>query len=336
MSRLRIVKGKITEIVGGDLRYYSEADIVEAAGDTYSEKSAKNILHNGNPGKYVEPNQKQYQYPILILQGSRRKGKNRKNDGTANDMLYKDYPENSIGFQRLRNELYSETYSVDKQENWYNYSSREDNATNQANSKIEKIKNFCKKSDSELFDIFRDDIKGFAMGELENVAVSMVDAVKSNKGGVYNNINLTNAVIAHQNSQNFISAIKTNIQQYLSQNKGEISGLEIKDDSKGILYDMLVEDNVSSPKFSDKFGGLGITINDVWAYQVYITYYKTTNNHFQMNLNYIYWDHFGLDYPDIQKYNNDIFFAWFIVQHFREYKPLLTKIDIVGKHSGFF
>ena len=51
MSRLRIVKGKITEIVGGDLRYYSEADIVEAAGDTYSEKSAKNILHAGNPKK---------------------------------------------------------------------------------------------------------------------------------------------------------------------------------------------------------------------------------------------------------------------------------------------
>lgn len=50
MSRTRIVKGKITEIVGGDLRYYSEADIVESAVDVYSEKSAKTISHAGNPG----------------------------------------------------------------------------------------------------------------------------------------------------------------------------------------------------------------------------------------------------------------------------------------------
>lgn len=69
MSRIRTVKGKITEIIGGDLQYYSEADIVESSAKTYSEKSTKTILHNGNPGKYVEPNQKQYQYPILILQG---------------------------------------------------------------------------------------------------------------------------------------------------------------------------------------------------------------------------------------------------------------------------
>ena len=50
MSRIRIVKGKITEIVGGDLQYYSETDIVESAAETYSEKSAKTISYAGNPG----------------------------------------------------------------------------------------------------------------------------------------------------------------------------------------------------------------------------------------------------------------------------------------------
>lgn len=51
MSRTRIVKGKITEVVGGDLQYYSSADIVESSADIYSEKSAKNILHAGSPSK---------------------------------------------------------------------------------------------------------------------------------------------------------------------------------------------------------------------------------------------------------------------------------------------
>lgn len=51
MSRIRIVKGKITEIVGGDLQYFSEADIVEVAAETYAEQSTKEILHDGNPEK---------------------------------------------------------------------------------------------------------------------------------------------------------------------------------------------------------------------------------------------------------------------------------------------
>lgn len=51
MSRTRIVRGKISEVVGGDLRYYSEANIIENATDIYSEKSAQTILHNGNPEK---------------------------------------------------------------------------------------------------------------------------------------------------------------------------------------------------------------------------------------------------------------------------------------------
>lgn len=51
MSRIRIVKGKITEIIGGDLRYYSEGDIVEIAAETYSEKSAGKILYGDNPEK---------------------------------------------------------------------------------------------------------------------------------------------------------------------------------------------------------------------------------------------------------------------------------------------
>jgi len=55
-----------------------------------------------------------------------------------------------------------------------------------------------------------------------------------------------------------------------------------------------------------------------------------------MKLNYIYWDHFGLDFPDIQKFDKDIFYSWFVLQHFRGYKPLTTKIDIVGELKGAF
>lgn len=49
MSRIRIVKGKITETIGGDLRFYSQADITESA-NLYAEKSGTRIMHAGNPG----------------------------------------------------------------------------------------------------------------------------------------------------------------------------------------------------------------------------------------------------------------------------------------------
>lgn len=45
MSRLRIVKGKIFEKVGGDLTYYSESTITESAADVYSENSGAAIKH---------------------------------------------------------------------------------------------------------------------------------------------------------------------------------------------------------------------------------------------------------------------------------------------------
>jgi hypothetical protein len=55
MSRTRIVKGKIYEKIGGDLKYYSEADITEIASETYAEQSTKGISHVGNPGKPLPP-----------------------------------------------------------------------------------------------------------------------------------------------------------------------------------------------------------------------------------------------------------------------------------------
>lgn len=50
-------------------------------------------------------------------------------------------------------------------------------------------------------------------------------------------------------------------------------------------------------------------------------------------------DHFGLDYPDIEKYDYDIFIAWFILQHFRGYKPYYNQ-NIIYKqiliYESFF
>lgn len=276
-------------------------------------------------------------YPMLILQGSRRKGRNRDNTGTAADMLFNDYTEDEAGFAKLKQDLYNITYEEQPQNSWYNVTSRADNARSQADFKTNMIKEYCRKNDTELFEIFKSEIQGwYSSGVLETVAGQMVDRMQGNQGGEFVNRDLTTAVLNHENSKNFIAGVKGVIEQYVKDNKGNIDALEITDDGKGRLYDKLVENNVSSPRFSDWFSGLGITINDVWAYQVFITSHAVNGNKFEMRLEYVYYDHFGLDYPDIQKFDKSIFYSWFVLQHFRGYKPFITKLEITGPLNGTF
>uniref|UniRef100_UPI003593DAF7 DUF3289 family protein n=1 Tax=Salmonella enterica TaxID=28901 RepID=UPI003593DAF7 len=129
---------------------------------------------------------------------------------------------------------------------------------------------------------------------------------------------------------------KRAIIEYLSKNKGRFENLNITDGSTGILYQYLLDHDVRAPKFNDKLSGLGITIHDVWAYQVFITDFAINGNNFTAKLEFIYWDHFGLDYPDIVNYDRDIFYSWFVLQHFKNYQPFITKISINETCSGTF
>jgi hypothetical protein len=289
-------------------------------------------------GVSVELSLKKIKFPILIIQGKHKKGKNDDNTATAPDLLYGDYPENEVGIERLRKELYYEEYNKSlKTDNKDWLKTKEETADLLAKKlsdlRITKIRQFLKKDNEELFSIFRDDMWYFASGNIKKVAQDMVDMVKANKGGEYLNPLLTEAVIGHEKSEAFIKGVQKVIKNFIISSKGSIDELEITDDKNGILYQQLIKKKVDRPIFHDKISGLGITINDVWAYQVYITSYKMNGNNYDMNLEFIYWDHFGLDNPDIHKFDNDIFSAWFILQHFRSFKPLITKIDITHKFT---
>lgn len=290
---------------------------------------------------FVSISIKALKFPMLIIQGKHKKGKNDDNTGIASDLLYGDYPENEVGIKRLKKELYDEEYNKSVKagnKDWLK--TKEETADLLAKKlsevRIEKIKQFLKKDNDKLFSIFRDDMWYFASGDVKKVAQDMVDKVKTNAGGEYSNNSLTEAVIAHEKSQAFIKGVQDVIKDHMVSSKGAIDKLEIKDDKNGILYQELIKNKVDRPIFHDKVSGLGITINDVWAYQVYITSYKRNGNNYEMSLDIIYWDHFGLDYPDIHKFSNDIFSAWFILQHFRSFKPLITKVAISHKFKEKF
>lgn len=82
--------------------------------------------------------------------------------------------------------------------------------------------------------------------------------------------------------------------------------------------------------------------NAVWSYKVRISEIKTTKYPWlpqseiaHIKIDFIYYDHFGLDYPDLEKkrapspyiaWDHNVFYEWFILQHFRGFKPFLTKV----------
>lgn len=263
-------------------------------------------------------------YPLLILQGSRKKGRNYENTDIHNDLRYNDYEENEAGLSKLKDELMTE-----------------DNPNeNLINSIINKFRNnFFTKSNKELFEIFDDKIEWFSRGDLERVAKDVISKVRQNKGGAYKNSVLTNKIKNHQNSKNFVKKVKEAITFELKKAKGNISEvakvITIGDDKGNwVLFSWLKKNDVKSLNFPEKFSGLGILINDMWAYEVNVLEYDTKllNKRgygvVKLKLLFGYYDHFGLDYPDLIKYPEyDIFYAWYTLQHFRGYKPLITTIE---------
>ncbi|MBI5917522.1 MAG: DUF3289 family protein [Bacteroidetes bacterium] len=178
----------------------------------------------------------------------------------------------------------------------------------------------------------------FSIGELEKVALEMIVNFKSNKGIEFTNNVLTKNVIKHESTITFIKTIENAIRQKINDNKGDLS--TINDNT--IYLTTSGVGRYGRPQFSsltDTFlGGLTICINDTWAYEVIIENFdaKDSNNY---NLSYkvnIY-DHFGLDYPDLQVtsyYTLAGFRAWFVLQHIRNFKPFITKVEIKRAMSG--
>ncbi len=94
--------------------------------------------------------------------------------------------------------------------------------------------------------------------------------------------------------------------------------------------------------FSDKIGGLGITIHQVWSARAEISNFSLHcgTRIWSCNVHYTLYDHFGLDWADIRKHGDDHiplpstgngFKAWYILQHYRSAKPFLTRISITER-----
>ncbi len=192
------------------------------------------------------------------------------------------------------------------------------------------------KTNDELWTGFIRMVKSlFSVGELETVALDMVEQFKQSHGNEYSNSILTKHVKAHPSTQRFCLSIEDEIADRLNKSKGDISNIE-----DAIIH--FTDNEIGKfgkrgwghPQFSalkDTFyGGLTICMNDTWSYEIkLIKYKKVDDGNYEATYKVALYDHFGLDMPDIEKkyYYLPGFRYWFILQHIRGFKPFITKVE---------
>ena len=200
------------------------------------------------------------------------------------------------------------------------------------------------------------DFENMAKGELssddlEKNIILMIKKFKENTGGIYENEMLTKAVIENPATQSYCDNVEQYIANQLQQKSSKLEEVEDKEpyfvreevvneeikiiyfNSKGDRADV-GKGRFSKPAYSWKknwnlFRGETIALNDIWATEVIVNELKTEGDNCIVRYQITLWDHFGLDLPDMEKFYSygAGFRTWFVLQHLKNYKPFLTKIQ---------
>ncbi|MBM6671226.1 MULTISPECIES: DUF3289 family protein [Bacteroidaceae] len=235
------------------------------------------------------------------------------------------------------------------------------------NNVLKNIQNLNKKSDKELFAIFKRLIKLTSRGELEKQNILLVNHLEQHINLEYKNDILTKNVFSREITNEFINYIKQGIILEIKNKSGDLNKADFRETIK----------HIKRPNFNvseDRLRGLTIAIHDIWGFRISMEMYSFNPNKKEcmVKVRYRFFDHFGLDLDDIINYGSkekimkkmgvlgilieefslshpsqglplkksglgqgiaeDVangFCAWFILQHLRGYKPFVTVMENV-------
>jgi len=183
----------------------------------------------------------------------------------------------------------------------------------------------------------------FAQGNMENVILDMIDHFEKGGGNDYRNATLSNRARQHVTTKNYINYVKKTLITFLQKHYNPIKLLD-ESNRKNNLFYRAITSNVRFPVFHswrDILGGLTITVNDTWGNLIEVRNYSVANNRFQGTLRFTFYDHFGLDRPDVEKMYVNLagFRAWFVLQHFQKfngiYKPFVAIMEVEVPFHGY-
>ncbi|WP_026581608.1 DUF3289 family protein [Bacillus sp. J33] len=178
----------------------------------------------------------------------------------------------------------------------------------------------------------------FSMGNMEDVILDMIDHFEEGTGTEYRNETLTKEASEHETTKAYVEFVKNALVDELEKNGGNLAALKFDESTKSTndFYNF-IQRNASYPTFStwsDRVGGLTITVNDTWGNTVTVKDFSVEDNHFEGVMRVRLYDHFGLDQPDVEKVYVNLagFRSWFVLQHYDEYdgkyKPFVSVMEM--------
>ncbi len=184
-------------------------------------------------------------------------------------------------------------------------------------------------TDEELFSRMKALFEWTSRGRLRTVALEMFNKFRKNEGGIYQSSLLNEEVNWNVEFRQWVQDFADVFARDIKMVRGNLTRLALQQNMPVFSFGNLI----------DKALGLGITLHQVYACKAELLNYefnKTTGDYkgiFKITL----LDDFGLDKPDVIK-NKSRFFvppkggsgfkAWWILQHYRCYRPFITEIVI--------
>jgi Protein of unknown function (DUF3289) len=185
------------------------------------------------------------------------------------------------------------------------------------------------KSTPELIAILKNMVTYVATDPLQAVVLQMVDRFALGLGSTFTNTDLNAAVKANQAYVHFHENTLTKIQEVA----GGLSISKLKEFPKITLNRLHFPVLDGWLPSHELINGLVIAIHQVWAAKIEFKEVKLDYKNYTGTgtLVYTLYDHFGLDWEDVLKFQDypiagNGFKAWYILQHYRTAKPFITEI----------
>ena len=199
-----------------------------------------------------------------------------------------------------------------------------------------------------------------------DILAQMIDHLVDGTGTDYSNDDLTSAVVNHPKTIAYVDAVVGLLNNYLSQNSGNISGLYYDENlwtnpilrrqhpmvnamAQGIANGRT---ELQEPYYGHDNGvpGLTLAIDSWYGNKFEIVSFNKSGNSYSGTLRFSFYDHFGLDTSDLEdkKYGNmqagfaPGFRQWYILQHWSglaaavQPKPFVTKVSFTVPFQGTY
>jgi len=179
--------------------------------------------------------------------------------------------------------------------------------------------------------------------QMRSVASDMVEHFLNGTANPYSNDILTNRVRKHQNTINFVAGLKSVIVSDLTLQNNNLYLISQGDDFKNKIK------TIGKPSYnlsSDYTNGLKICLNGIMGFNVKITEFSVSGSNYSIKIEYILFDHFGLDDDDVTKsgwYSEFLgytaqFGSWYVLQRYEncnnKYKLFVTYVLFEETYNG--